>query len=171
MTDEVRRTAQRRGWEGPWERVTWAQLIEEVIKHQSISLVDVPEVPKEEGIRATNLQYFTTSLDTYECQGARPKQKMAEYVVTSEAWERREVLQIPGTIAQREAMPINPDSTQRIKLQMVVVPYKEVYSVGPTVNVLKDTLGEAVSQHPDQPRRRRLGLNILKNISLPTGWR
>ncbi|MEQ2309525.1 hypothetical protein AMECASPLE_039704, partial [Ameca splendens] len=76
------------GWFGPWELTTWGQLILEVVANPDLPLEDLPDTPKERGARNTGLYYFTTSLDAWGSQGARPKQKVGEFIVTSENWHR-----------------------------------------------------------------------------------
>lgn len=100
LPEEVREKAQKEGWEGPWELMTWAQLIAEVIQNQDLTLVDLPDIPREVGARKTNLHHYTTSLDAWGAQAARPKHKTAEYLITPEAWERHVVLQIPAKVAR-----------------------------------------------------------------------
>lgn len=111
----------------------------EVILNQDLPLVDLPDVPREAGTRHSNLYYYTTSLDAWAVQGVRSKQKTAEYLVTSEAWEWCGMLQITRTVAQRVDTSIRPDSTKRVRvfIQMIVVPYRRVYSVGATLSLVE----------------------------------
>ncbi|MED6266160.1 hypothetical protein CHARACLAT_032884, partial [Characodon lateralis] len=87
------------------------------------------------GARGKGLCYYTTSLDAWGSQGARPKQKVEEFIVTSEKCHCDRVLQIPGTVAHWTDTPTDPGSTQRVELavQMVVVSFRGVYSVGTTI--------------------------------------
>ncbi|MEQ2294011.1 hypothetical protein AMECASPLE_039457, partial [Ameca splendens] len=96
--------------------------------------------PKERGARSTGLYYYTTSLDAWGRQEARPKQKVGEFIITSEKWHRNRVLQIPGTVAHWTDTPTDPSSTQRVQLavQMVVVSFRGVYSVGATITVIPE---------------------------------
>ncbi|MEQ2285644.1 hypothetical protein AMECASPLE_034006, partial [Ameca splendens] len=107
---------QPHGWLGPWELTTWGQLILEVIADPNLPLEDLPDTPKEHGARQTGLYYYTTSLDAWGSQGARPKQKVGEFLVTSENWHRDRVLQIPGTVAHWADMTTDPGSTHRVQL-------------------------------------------------------
>ena len=119
-------------WEGPWELTTWGNLVREVINNPEIPFMDLPPVPQEEGSRETTLYYCATALDAWASNGARAKEKRAEFIVTPEAWIRDGVRQDPGTMAARVATPIRPAQSRKVTLSvmMVVVPFKGVYSVG-----------------------------------------
>lgn len=66
---------------------------------------DLPDVPKEEGARGTNLYYCVTGLDTWGNSGAKAKEKSTEYYVTPEGWYRNNVMQMPGGVASRVDTP------------------------------------------------------------------
>ncbi|XP_013889643.1 uncharacterized protein LOC106536852 [Austrofundulus limnaeus] len=173
-SDDAKETALKGGWEGPWELTTWASLIKEVIENQFIPLTDLPAIPREERVRASDLYYYTTNIDAWCPRGTRPKQKAAIYTVTSEAWNRQGILQIPGTVAQRTRTPIRPDSTckVRIAVQMVIVPLKGVYSIGATITVLarrreEFSAHEAHAPLPKvpEPPTRRHSISLLKTLT------
>ncbi|MEQ2223289.1 hypothetical protein ILYODFUR_035228 [Ilyodon furcidens] len=138
--DNEEQQAQPSGWFGPWELTTWGQLILEVVANPDLPLEDLPDTPKERGARCTRLNYFTTSLDAWGRNGARPKQKVGEFIVTSKTWHRNRLLQIPGTVAHWIDTPTGPGSTQKVELamQMVVIPFRGVYSVGATITVIPE---------------------------------
>ncbi|MEQ2305131.1 hypothetical protein AMECASPLE_034415 [Ameca splendens] len=111
-----------------------------VVANPDLPLEDMPDTPKESGARCTGLYYYTTSLDTSGSHGARPKQKVGGFIVTSETWHRNRVLKIPGTVAHWTDTSTDPDSTQKVQLavQIVLVPLRGVYSVGATITVIPD---------------------------------
>lgn len=141
LSDDVRELAQATGWEGPWELTTWGRLIGEVVSRTDVPLEDLPNVPREEGARGTNLYYYTTGIDAWGHSGAKSKMKRAEYYVTPESWVRNAVTQIPGSVASRIDTPLRPDQTVKVMItvQMVVVPYGGVYSVGADVEVVDES--------------------------------
>lgn len=141
LPEDARELAQVEGWEGPWELTTWGRLIEEVISRTDVPLEDLPDVPREEGARGTNLYYYTTGIDAWGHPGAKAKMKRAECYVTPEGWVRNGVTQIPGSVASRIDTPIRPDQTTRVRItaQMVAVPFKGVYSVGADVEVVDES--------------------------------
>ncbi|GLD70798.1 uncharacterized protein AKAME5_002211700, partial [Lates japonicus] len=141
LGDEEREAAHEKGWEGPWELTTWGKLIGEVLKDPEAVLEYLPEVPREEGARTTSLHYTGTSLDAWGEPGARAKSKSADFIVTPEGWHYGGMLQAPGMKATRAATPIRPDQSVKVRIivQMVIVPYKGVYSVGADIEVLDDT--------------------------------
>lgn len=75
LPDLTRREAQEKGWEGPWELTHWGRPIEEVVRDLHLKLEELPEVPREEGARHTNLHYSTTSLDLGEPGTKKQNQK------------------------------------------------------------------------------------------------
>lgn len=123
------------GWRGPWELTTWAHLVLEVINDSSIPTVDLPDVPREHVVRTTELYYYTTALDAWGSNAARPKEKSALSWVTAESAFRDGVLQVPGGVAHRVRTPSNPSSTRQVQIsvRMIANPYKGIYSVGATI--------------------------------------
>lgn len=134
LPDDTREHATEGGWNGPWELTTWAHLVLEVISHSTIPAVDLPDVPRERGVRTTDLYYYTTPPDAWGSNAARPKEKSALYWVTAESTFRDKVLQVPGGVAQRVGTPFDPSSTRQVQVlvRMVVIPHKEIYSIGAT---------------------------------------
>ncbi|KAE8299792.1 hypothetical protein D5F01_LYC02210 [Larimichthys crocea] len=159
LTDDDRQQAREKGWEGPWELTTWGRLIEEVVQSPSIPTEELPEVPREEGARGTNLYYFVTGLDAWGNSGAKAKAKRAQYYVTPEAWHRDGLLQMPGRVASRAATPIRPDQTAKVEItvQMIAVPYRGIYLVGADVIVMEDVKPEEPKQAPEKRSIKRLG--------------
>ncbi|KAE8278085.1 hypothetical protein D5F01_LYC23842 [Larimichthys crocea] len=159
LTDDDRQQAREKGWEGPWELTTWGKLIEEVVQSPNIPTEELPEVPREEGARGTNLYYFVTGLDAWGNSGAKAKAKRAQYYVTPEAWHRDGLLQMPGRVASRAATPIRPDQTTKVEItcQMIAVPYRGIYSVGADVTVIEDVKPEEPKQAPEKKSIKRLG--------------
>ncbi|KAM3583198.1 uncharacterized protein V6R79_020085 [Siganus canaliculatus] len=149
LPDDVRELAQAEGWEGPWELTTWGKLIEEVINSEHVPLEDLADVPREEGARGTRLYYYTTGLDAWGHPGAKAKMKRVACYVTPEGWMRNGVTQVPGGLASRTDTPVRPDQTVKVQItvQMVVVPYKGVYSVGADVVVIE----ESPEPQPSEP--------------------
>lgn len=111
-----------------------------MVKNPDLPSEELPEVPKEEGARGTNLYYCVTGIDAWGNSGAKAKAKKAEYYVTPEGWYRNGVMQIPGGVAGRVDTPIRPDQTLIVKVmvRMVVVPFKGVYSVGAELEVIEE---------------------------------
>ncbi|MEQ2296912.1 hypothetical protein AMECASPLE_029317 [Ameca splendens] len=104
---------------------------------------------------------------------ARPKQKVGEFLVTSEAWHRDRVLQIPGTVTHWTNTPTEPGSTHRVQLvvQMGVVPFRGVYSIRATITVVPE-------QHKVDPEKgevaaayRNKHLRFWPWSSLPQKWK
>ncbi|KAE8281789.1 hypothetical protein D5F01_LYC19172 [Larimichthys crocea] len=159
LTDDDRQQAREKGWEGPWELTTWGRLIEEVVQSPSIPTEELPEVPREEGARGTNLYYFVTGLDAWGNSGAKAKAKRAQYYITPEAWHRDGLLQMPGRVASRAATPIRPDQTVKVEItvQMIAVPYRGIYLVGADVTVIEDIKPEEPKQAPEKRSIKRLG--------------
>ncbi|XP_032446051.1 putative homeodomain transcription factor 2 [Xiphophorus hellerii] len=62
LPDDAREQAVNGGWTGPWELTTWAHLILEVINDCTIPIVDLPDVPREDGVRSSDMYYYTTEV-------------------------------------------------------------------------------------------------------------
>ncbi|KAE8278063.1 hypothetical protein D5F01_LYC23878 [Larimichthys crocea] len=148
LMDDDRQQAREKGWEGPWELTTWGKLIEEVVQSPSIPTEELPEVPREEGARGTNLYYSVTGLDAWGNSGAKAKAKRAQYYVTPEVWHRDGLLQMPGRVASRAATPIRQEQTVKVEItvQMIAVQYRGIYSVGADVTVIEDVKPEEPKQ-------------------------
>lgn len=160
LPDDVREKAKENGWEGPWELTTWGKLIEEVVTDSSIQTEELPDVPKEEGARGTNLYYSVTGLDAWGSSGAKAKAKNKEFYVTPEGWYRNGEMQLPGMVASRVATPIRPEQTVKVRVtaQMIVIPFKGVYSVGADITLIEEAQPEESEEEPKEKSTvKRLG--------------
>ncbi|XP_032438035.1 uncharacterized protein LOC116732155 [Xiphophorus hellerii] len=158
LPDDARKQAFNGGWTGPWELTTWAHLILEVINDCTIPIVDLPDAPREDGVRSSDMYYYTTEVDGWGSNAVRPKEKSCLYWVTAESQFRDGVLQHPGGVAHRASTPSDPSTSCQVQLsvRMITVPYKGIYSVGAAIKVVPDeqTYATVSSTEPEPPKKK-----------------
>lgn len=162
LPDDVKAQATQKGWVGPWELTTWAELILEVLRDPMITMESLPKVPKEHGARSTSLHYTVTGLDGWASPAADCRKKRRRFRITPELWVRDGEPQMLGGIASRAASPVHADEVIEVEVSvmLVMVCYEGVFSVGAEIKV--------VSENPELhvPDRER----VLVKRKLPKRW-
>lgn len=131
------------GREGWWQKVTWGNLVTEILKDPVLPMHPSKPIPKETGLRKSELWAYTTCLDGWAHHAAITREKSHVYHVAPDGPSTTGLLVEAGAMAEGGVASPDPLTVSKVivTVRMLIVPYRGMYSLGVEIRELARGVG------------------------------